>query len=285
MAAHVIVIGNEKGGSGKSTAAMHLIVALLRLGRTVASIDVDARQRSLSRYIENRRRYALLGERSLPMPTHEAFDGDTDANDPAEEGRLEARLRRLAADHDAVVIDTPGTASRLNRYAHACADTLVTPVNDSFIDLDVLARLDSETMRVMWPSHYAEMVWETRKKRAARDRGSVDWIIMRNRLSSLDAHNKRRVGEVLGELSKRYGFRQVPGFGERVIYRELFPSGLTLLDLGANETGESLTLSHVAARQEVRSLVEALRVPAAGSSLDRPQTAPISEGEPLVQET
>jgi chromosome partitioning protein len=104
------------------------------------------------------------------------------------------------------------------------------------------------------------MVWNARKQRAARDGGSVDWIVMRNRLSSLDAHNKRRVEHVLAELARRFGFRQFPGFGERVVYRELFPNGLTLMDLGETAGGEPLTLSHVAARQEIRALVEALRV-------------------------
>jgi chromosome partitioning protein len=57
---YVIVVGNEKGGSGKSTAAMHLIVALAKLDFKLGSIDLDARQSSLSRYIANRREHAIL---------------------------------------------------------------------------------------------------------------------------------------------------------------------------------------------------------------------------------
>src|SRR3546814_12498496 len=70
----------------------------------------------------------------------------------------------------------------------------------------------------------------------------------RNRLAHREARNMRRVGAALGELAKRVGFRVIPGLSERVIYRELFPRGLTLLDLAA--MGQT-SLSHVAARQEL----------------------------------
>src|SRR5690606_15270310 len=120
--------------------------------------------------------------------------------------------------------------SHLSRLAHSYADTLLTPLNDSFVDLDVLARVDPDTYRIVRPSHYSELVWESRKLKALRNRGNIDWVVMRNRMSSLDAHNKRRVHDALMELEKRIGFRSLPGLGERVIYRELFLQGLTLYD-------------------------------------------------------
>lgn len=265
---HIIVVGNEKGGSGKSTTAMHLIVALLGSGRSVASIDLDVRQRSLTRYLDNRKAQAEASSRRLAMPEHVDIDGCGEAAAEA----LTAALRRLTAVHDVIIVDTPGNDSALNRVGHALADTLITPINDSFIDLDVLARvdagrdvdgeLDEATLRVVAPSQYSEMVWEARKRRAAARGTPVDWIVMRNRLSSLDARNKRRMERVLAEMAERFGFRQVAGFGERVIYRELFPLGLTLMDLGSAAGGEPLSLSHVAARQEVRALVSALDLPA-----------------------
>lgn len=264
--AHVIVVGNEKGGSGKTTTAMHLIAALIGLGRSVASIDADVRQRSLTRYLVNRRAHAKATGRALAFPEHEAFEGDAAPADPHLRERFVAAIARFGEAHDVIVIDTPGNDTPLTRVAHSHADTLITPVNDSFIDLDVLAHVEGpgdtgiESLKVVGPSHYSEMVWNARKQRAAREGGSVDWIVMRNRLSSLDAHNKRRVEHVLAELARRFGFRQLPGFGERVVYRELFPSGLTLMDLGGTAGNDPLTLSHVAARQEVRALVEALRV-------------------------
>ena len=260
--AHVIVVGNEKGGSGKSTAAMHLIVGLLQRRLRVASIDLDTRQRSLTRYLENRRLHAAEQGLKLRMPMHGGIKPSTldqrEAAESEEKQRLDTMIRRLSARNDAIVIDTPGNDTLLTRLAHAAADTLVTPLNDSFVDLDVLADVDPATMRISGPSSYAEMVWEQRKRRTADGGGAIDWIVMRSRLSSLDAHNKREMARLLDELSARIGFRLIAGFGERVVYRELFLKGLTMMDLQRAAGARDLTLSHVAARQEVRVLVDAI---------------------------
>jgi hypothetical protein len=170
-------------------------------------------------------------------------------------------MARLAAANDFLVIDCPGSDSNLSRLGHARADTLITPMNDSFVDFDLLGRVDPQTYRIKGPSVYSEMVWESRKRRAVCDGGEIDWIVVRNRLSHLDAKNKRRVESVLEALASRIGFRIGPGFGERVIFREMFPSGLTLLDLRDEGVDTQMSMSHVAARAEVRALVEALQLP------------------------
>jgi chromosome partitioning protein len=270
---HVVVLGNEKGGSGKSTTAMHLIVALLREGYKVGSLDLDARQGSLSRFIANRAENGL----ELPMSRHvrleqSALDSVAAAREE-EKQRFDATLAQMA-DCDFVVIDTPGSDSNLSRLGHARADTLVTPLNDSFLDLDLLARVDSEGLKIRGPSTYAEMVWEQKKRRALTDGGSIDWIVMRNRLASLDARNKRRIGKLVEDLARRIGFRLAPGFSERVVFRELFPRGLTLLDLA--DAGTALTLSHVAARQELRGLLDVIGLPKPeeGDGLEKRWTEP-----------
>jgi len=258
---HVIVFGNEKGGSGKSTTAMHVIVALMRRGHRVASLDLDARQATLTRYVENRAGFAGTSGIPLMLPDHHSIArsaSDSLAEACAEEGRrFEAAMAEIG-DAEFVVVDTPGSDSHLSRLGHGRADTLVTPMNDSFLDLDLLARLDGDGRRILGPSLYAEMVWEQRKARARRDGGSIDWIVLRNRLGHVQARNQRDIGHLLDELSRRIGFRQAPGFGERVIFRELFPRGLTLLDLREVGAGIPLRMSHLAARQEVRALVEAI---------------------------
>jgi chromosome partitioning protein len=259
--AHVLVIGNEKGGSGKSTTAMHIVVALLNDGSRVGTIDLDARQGTLTRYIENRAAFARRKGVELAMPSHAAVAASGDEAD--ERARFEAALEPAVLGTDFVVIDTPGSDTRLSRLAHTWADTLVTPLNDSFIDLDLLARVDPDTLKIMRPSIYAEAVWKQRQVRSMQGARPVDWIVMRNRLSSLAARNKRDMGTVIEALAKRIGFRVAAGLSERVIYRELFLNGLTLLDLkrGSGGVGPSLTMSHVAARQEVRDLVAALNLP------------------------
>ncbi|MGP1396461.1 MAG: division plane positioning ATPase MipZ [Inquilinaceae bacterium] len=267
--ARIIVLGNEKGGTGKSTTAVHLAVALLRDGHRVGTLDLDARQGTFTRFWENRRAFGTRKDLTLPLSMHRAVhrsaltDGAAAVQEEAE--RLQTALDALRAATDFVIIDTPGSDNNLSRMGHARADMLVTPVNDSFIDLDLLGDIDPETLRVRRPSTYAEMVWEQRKQRAIRDGGSIDWVVIRNRLSALDARNKREVADVLVALSRRFGFRSTPGFGERVIFRELFLKGLTLLDLREAEIEGGLTMSHIAARQEVRTLVEAVGLTRVGT--------------------
>lgn len=261
--ARLIVLGNEKGGSGKSTTAMHLVTALLRAGCSVGAIDLDLRQKSLFRYLDNRQDYMRRHGVTLPMPDRmplEASVRDSRVEADAEEQAFfEAALDALSPC-DFVVIDCPGFNSTYARLAHAVADTLVTPLNDSLVDLDMLARLDPASGAIRGPSVYAEMVWKARQARCASGRRPTDWVVLRNRITALDARNKRRVAAALEELSRRIGFRLVPGFTERVVFRELFLSGLTLLDLRETDP-QAMTMSNLAARQEVRDLVKALDLP------------------------
>ncbi|MES2984524.1 MAG: division plane positioning ATPase MipZ [Pseudomonadota bacterium] len=262
---HIIVTGNEKGGSGKTTTSMHLIVALLRLGFKVGSMDIDARQRSLSRYIENRKATMASENTTLPMPAHVVVSRSpflTNQESEADErDRFTRALARLLVNCDFVVIDSPGSDTYLSRLAHSYADTVITPVNDSFVDLDVLASVDGITMKIQKPSIYSEMLWEQKIQRARRDGGSIDWVVMRNRLSNIDARNKRMISKVMEDLTKRLGCRLAPGFSERVIFRELFLLGLTVLDVVETNKAGTLSMSHLAARQEVRDLLKSLRIP------------------------
>jgi chromosome partitioning protein len=265
--AHVIVVGNQKGGAGKSTVAMHLVVALMRMGRRTGVLDLDVRQRSLTRYMENRARWIVTRETQLPAPQtlqlHESRLRALDEVEAEEESGFRAALRRLSETCDFVVIDSPGGDSYLSRLAHACADTLITPLNDSFIDFDLLGDIDPNCADVVRPSIYSEMVWESRKRKALAMRTPIDWIVLRNRTSTspIEAKNKQKVGDALRALSSRIGFRLAPGLSERVIFRELFPQGLTLLDLDVRGAGADLRMGHLAARQELRDLFITLKLP------------------------
>jgi chromosome partitioning protein len=264
--AHVVVLGNEKGGSGKSTTALHIAVALLKAGQRVATIDLDSRQQSFTHYIENRRDWAERARVELELPTHycvkRAEGPSLEANETEEFNNFSAAIGAIERNFDVVVIDTPGADTYLMRLAHSMADTLVTPLNDSFLDFDVLATLDPMNFAVTGESHYAEMVREARRQRRLVDGQLTDWIVVRNRLSSLGSRNKRLVGEGLAELSKRMGFRSVDGFAERVVYREFFPRGLTALDdLDEAVLGTKPSLSHVTAREEVIGLLNMLHLP------------------------
>lgn len=261
----VIVVGNEKGGAGKSTVSIHLAIALMRMGQKVGVIDLDVRQRTLTRYLENRMRWMQSTGAQLPMPEIIRVDASTerdlDIAEKEETDRFHTSLERLKTVCQVVIVDAPGGDTYLSRIAHMEADTLITPLNDSFVDFDLLGDVNPQTLEVLRPSFYSEMVWQCRKNKARTSRQPIDWIVMRNRVSPLEARNKQKVGEALSNLSKRIGFRLAPGLSERVIYRELFPAGLTLLDLTESGSNVSFTMSHVAARQELRDLVILLQLP------------------------
>jgi chromosome partitioning protein len=249
---------------------VHVAVALAYQGAKVAAIDLDPRQRTLYRYFENRADTERRRGIELPGAAFEVFEGGS-----AEE--LEAAITALAAGAgdlsrpcDFVIFDTPGRDDALARHAATQADTLVTPMNDSFVDFDLIGQVDAETFKVRRLSFYAELIWEARKKRAMKQlteqRREMDWVVVRNRVHHVDARNQKRIDQALTELSKRVGFRVAHGLSERVIYRELFPSGLTLLDKG--QLGE-LGTSHLVARQELRALVANLHLPAPGRATNK----------------
>ena len=260
------MLGNEKGGSGKSTTALHIAVALLKAGQRVATLDLDSRQQSFTHYIENRRAWAERARVELEMPTHycvaRAEHNSLEANEAQEFASFSKAISAIEHTHDVVVIDTPGSDTYMMRLAHSMADTLVTPLNDSFLDFDVLATLDPANFTVTGESHYAEMVREARRQRRLVDGRLTDWIVVRNRLAALGSRNKKLVGDGIAELSKRMGFRSVDGFAERVVYREFFPRGLTALDdLDEATLGTKPNMSHLTAREEVIELLNTLRLP------------------------
>ena len=265
---HRIVFANEKGGTGKSTTAMHVAIALAYQGAKVAAIDLDPRQRTLHRYLENRAETIRRRGIALPTATFEVFRGESIE-------QLEGMAAELGAGHDFLLFDTPGRDDPFARHAATFADTLVTPLNDSFVDFDLIGQVDAETFKVRRLSFYAEMIWEARKKRAMTTikdgRREMDWVVVRNRTQHVEARNMRRIDQALGELSKRVGFRVTNGLSERVIYRELFPSGLTLLDKG--HLGE-LGTSHLVARQEMRSLAMGLNLPKPARAPSEPALEP-----------
>src|SRR5262245_12872458 len=266
LSAHVVVLGNEKGGSGKSTTAMHVAVALINMGQRVATIDLDSRQKTFTHYIDHRRAWAARAGLPLKVPVHFCITRGArlrlDENEAIEFGGLVEAVESVEHSHDFIVIDTPGTDAYLMRLAHSMADTLITPLNDSFVDFDVLGTVDPTTFEVTGESHYAEMVLDARRQRRAVDSGNLDWIVVRNRLSVMGSRNKRLVGEGLTHLGARLGFRCAEGLAERLVYREFFPRGLTALDHIDEETlGARPSLAHVSAREEVMALIATLRLP------------------------
>jgi len=235
-------------------------VALLKAGQRVATIDLDSRQKSFTHYIDNRRTWAKHAKLDLEMPQHYCITRSDGAmvsdNEATEFNEFAQAIDAIEHTHDFIVIDTPGHDSYLARLAHSLADTLITPLNDSFVDFDVLGTVDPENFGVTGTSRYSEMVEEARRQRQVLHEAATDWIVLRNRLSMLASRNKRLVGEGLQELSQMNNFRCVDGLAERVIFREFFPRGLTAVDdLDEITLGTRPTLSHVSARLEMQNLL------------------------------
>ena len=270
---HVVVLGNEKGGSGKSTTAMHLAIALLKSGKRVGTVDLDSRQRTLTHYLDNRRDWIETHGIALEMPEHYAIErslqDSVSLNEEREFIAFAEAVRELEGNVDVIIIDTPGTDSYLSRLGHSMADTLVTPLNDSFVDLDVLAELNSDTLEYRRPSAYGQMVRDARTRREAADGGIIEWVVLRNRLAPISARNQRNVADGLAKIAEVLGFRVAEGLGERVIFRELYLCGLTVFDRLTGGDMPAPSISHVTARQEVRRLACALGldVPATRTSI------------------
>jgi len=261
---HIIVVGNEKGGSGKSTTTMHVATALARMGHRVGGLDLDLRQKTFGQYLGNRFRFAAERDTTLLSPHYmELPEVAEDSLQPGQslmDQRLSTAVETLEKNNDFIIIDCPGSHTRLSQLAHAMANTLITPLNDSFVDFDLLAKVESDGTTIKGPSVYSEMVWSARQLRAQAGLKPMDWIVVRNRLGAQNMINKQKMGEAITHLAKRIGFRVAPGFSERVVFRELFTRGLTLLDLkdvGINQ----LSISNIAARQELRELIKALNLP------------------------
>lgn len=263
---HIIVVGNEKGGSGKTTTAINIAVALMHEGFRVATIDLDSRQRSLSRFMAHRRAFAERCRGRICVPTHRAVDhSDQESRRAGMWADYEAfakAIENVERNHDCIVIDTPGHDGTLTRAAHSAADTLVTPLNDSFVDLEVLADIQAGTRRVIGSSHYTNMVLNAQRERRAIEASLTDWVVVRNRVAVLETRNQRALNDVMALIASEFGFRVAGHISERVIFRELFPNGLTALDaLDGIDDVVRASMSHVAARLEIRNLVAMLRIP------------------------
>lgn len=288
---HVIVIGNHKGGSGKSTFAMHIIIALLKAGKRVASFDLDLSQLTLTRYLGNRHEWGRERELELELPDHylitkeipydkapshsadlrrfisrfrktgreqkRDFIDDNLSIQSADLRQFISKLRKIeqAHKHDFIVIDTPGGSQHLSLIAHGMADTLITPINDSFLDLDVLVAIKRGDLQPR-PSTYAKTVRRALDARRRVSGRATDWIVVRNRLESAQSSNHRQISQVLDVIRAVLGFRIASGLLERPVYREFFASGLTVLD--QESTAEPGTSLKFLACVEVQNLIREL---------------------------
>ena len=274
-APHIVVVGNHKGGSGKSTIALHVLIALLQAGKHVASIDLDVHQQTLTHFIENRRQWGLQNNCRLVLPYHCSIEGNSNIwkkrDETVDLARFMAHLTALQdnQNYDYIVIDTPGGFQELSLIAHSMADTLITPVNDSLFDLDAIVTIDLKD-QVPQPSQYAMTVAHALEARQNVCGLPTDWIIIRNRIARLPSDNESQIENILAAMSAKLGCRVVKGLSERPIFREFFAAGLTALDLEGISAPKRFSSLGLNARLEVRNLIrETMLLPREGTDVPR----------------
>lgn len=220
----VIVVANEKGGVGKSTIAFHLAVAMADAGLAVVALDLDRRQQTLATVLRHREGTARRLGIALPLPRSVVLNVQSGAV-------LCQEINRVGWSSDVVVIDVAGFDSPIARRAIAIADTLVTPVNSSFVDLDLLGKFDPLSHTLLAEGCFSMAVNEIRQARMRIGLSDLDWVVVQNRVRRNPSQNQDRIEQALTALAPRLGFRLSEGLTERVAYRELFLLGLSHLDL------------------------------------------------------
>jgi chromosome partitioning protein len=220
----VVAFANEKGGVGKTTLAFHTCVALCHAGKRVLAIDLDHRQGSLSHALENRDVVSRKLRLDLPRPTWTALVQQSGS-------MLIQEIQRLGAQADFIILDLQGADSRVGRRAIAIADQLVTPVNSSALDLGLLARFDPIGGQFRRLGPFGQLISDIRSVRQSLNFPPLDWLVVPNRLQHAKSRNSERFAQALQVAAEHAQFRIADGFGERLVFRELFAMGLTALDL------------------------------------------------------
>jgi chromosome partitioning protein len=225
----IIVFGGIKGGTGKSTLAFHIATCAHMNNKKIVTIDCDFPQFSFSKYYENRKKNKSLDEKLIWQNHHKITDL--------------TKLPDMIEKDTVYLIDTPGKYDPHITKIHGMADIIISPVNDSFLDIDTIMKLDQGKWAM--PGYYYETIMENKKYK----KDSM-WIVVRNRSTHINSKHKRTVEERLTELSKRINFTLMQGLRERTIFRELFNEGSTVLDVESKK----MSLSHLAAKMEVKLL-------------------------------
>ena len=248
-----MVWGNAKGGVGKSTLALHFSLQCMHEKLSVACLDADGDQGTLFRSIENRKQYCKRNNISFPVPEMIRFCPSAYANTSLAIEAIDAVLEQCA-HFDIIVIDTQGSDTPVGRYIHQQCQVLISPLTDSLLDLDLfvnISQIQENSHHTLPLGSYAHMVWEQRLSKISQTQEHLEWVVVRNRMGGQISPTQMQLEKILKSLAPRVGFHIGPSIGDRSIFRELFPCGLTVMDR------EGLTtLAHITARQEIKSVTQ-----------------------------
>lgn len=224
----IIVFGHEKGGTGKSTLTIHVAIGLKMQNYTVGVIDLDARQGTSIRFLTRRERLDLM----VPDQYFGILNSTSDSKEIAfkeDEIALKTAITKMR-DLDYIIIDTRGSNNNFTQLAINFCDKLITPINDSVLDIDMLISIGSKDQVFFGP--YTQTVWEQKKQRNLQNNMKpIDWYLIRNRVSPIVTKNTNNCTAMLETICRKIGCKLGPSITERVIYKETLDRGLLLFDL------------------------------------------------------
>lgn len=250
----VVTISGFKGGTGKTTVASLLGVAAVKNGMRVAGLDLDRNTRNLSSFLTIRRAAKLQAPDHIML-----MDLDHDPKSkPKHSGRLEPLIRMARMDgYDLLVIDTSSGNLSDVYEAHLLADVILTPMNESPADMHGLF---APTGSLAAPKiNYREMIDTVRFDRRRAGLPMQRWHVVMNRISALPSKIGNTISDRVEAMSRDAGFEMVWRLRDRVAHRALALEGRTVFD---EPVDGKLTMSELAGRSEVRSLLAILEVPA-----------------------
>jgi chromosome partitioning protein len=192
----IILIGSNKGGSGKTTVACNLAVAFARDGKDVCIVDAD-KQGSAANWVTERE----AGSREPAITVVQKYDN------------ISKTLESLAEKYEIVIVDVAGRNSREMITAAGVANILICPSQCSQLDLDTLGELQQQLVRIRDLNEGLQVyIYQTM--------ATTNVKVMERERNDFEAY--------LSEYPDLVALKSIGRY--RKIYRDVFADGISVLE-------------------------------------------------------